>query len=172
MAGRPAETVAQATPKTVIGPKPPARPAIPPTSPRRLSSASGQRVDLVPDPHQALARAPAAMDRSRLERLRRGRVEPEARLDLHGMTAARAHAALTGFVLRQAEAGRRLLLVITGKGRSADPHQMSGRPGILRHNVPHWLNTPPLAARVLQIVPAHRRHGGDGAYYIYLRRHR
>ena len=40
------------------------------------------------------------MDRRRFEKLRRGRIEPEARLDLHGMTAERAHAALTGFILR------------------------------------------------------------------------
>ena len=52
-----------------------------------------------PDPHAALERASPHMDRRRFEKLRRGRIEPEARLDLHGMTSERAHAALTGFIL-------------------------------------------------------------------------
>lgn len=113
------------------------------------------------------------MDRGRFDRLRRGRLEPEARIDLHGMTAERAHAALSRFILGAHAAQLRLVLVITGKGREGDafahaPH----RHGILRHSVPHWLSAPPLVARILEVVPAHNRHGGTGALYVYLRRHR
>lgn len=113
------------------------------------------------------------MDRRRFEKLRRGRLEPEARLDLHGMTSERAHAALTGFISRAHADGRRLVLVITGKGRQTDgqgalPH----RHGILRHSVSHWLTASPLGLKVLEVVPAHQRHGGAGALYIYLRRAR
>lgn len=129
-------------------------------------------VDLAPDPHAALRQADARMDRRRLEKLRRGRLAPEARIDLHGMTAARAHGALSDFILSAHSSGLRLVLVITGKGRVPDLGSLSHRPGILRHSVPHWLAAPTLAARILQIVPAHLRHGGGGAYYVYLRRHR
>ena len=130
-------------------------------------------LDLVPDPHHALSAAVPDMDRRRYAKLRRGRLEPDARLDLHGMTAARAHAALNSFVLAASSAGHRLVLVITGKGRAGEANALAPhRTGILRHAVPHWLAAPPLGPRVLQIAPAHLRHGGGGAYYVYLRRQR
>lgn len=111
------------------------------------------------------------MDRRRYDKLRRGRVEPQARLDLHGMTADRAHGALAAFILGAHAAGLRLVLVITGKGRPGGMDALAPhRHGVLRHNVPHWLAAPPLASKVLQIAPAHVRHGGGGAYYVYLRR--
>ena len=106
-----------------------------------------------------------------MKKLRRGKLAPEARIDLHGMTLAEAHVALTGFILMSRTLGRRLVLVITGKGRSrggSAPMQ----PGALRQQVPDWLRLPPLGEAVLQVAPAHRRHGGEGAYYVYLRRGR
>jgi DNA-nicking Smr family endonuclease len=113
------------------------------------------------------------MDRRSFERLRRGKITPDARLDLHGMTSERAHSALVGFVLDAHGRGLRLLLVITGKGRPGDPGTViPERHGILRHSLAHWLNAPPLAGKVLQVAPAHQRHGGGGAFYVYLRRSR
>lgn len=111
------------------------------------------------------------MDRRRFEKLRRGRFDPEARLDLHGMTRDAAHGALTAFVLDAHARGLRLVLVITGKGRPGRMEDLAPhRHGILRHAVPHWLAAPPLHGRVLQVAPAHARHGGGGALYVYLRR--
>jgi DNA-nicking Smr family endonuclease len=113
------------------------------------------------------------MDRRRLDRLRRGRLEPEARLDLHGMDSARAHVRLSDFILGAHADGLRLVLVITGKGRADEGDGiMPRRSGILRHSLPHWLAAPPLVARILQVAPAHARHGGAGAFYVYLRRSR
>jgi DNA-nicking Smr family endonuclease len=113
------------------------------------------------------------MDRRRFDKMRRGRMEPEARLDLHGMTAGPAHAALTRFILGAEADGRRLVLVITGKGRAPETDVFAmQRHGILRHSVPHWLAAPPLVTKVLEVVPAHARHGGSGAYHVYLRRAR
>ena len=137
-----------------------------PPPPSRVS------LDLAPDPHATLLGAKARMDRRRFEKLRRGRLDPEARLDLHGMTAERAHGALRGFILSAHADGLRLVLVITGKGRLPERDSLLHRPGVLRHQVPHWLAAPPLASKVLQIVPAHLKHGGGGAYYVYLRRQR
>ena len=112
------------------------------------------------------------MDRRRFEKLRRGRIEPEARLDLHGMTSERAHSMLTAFILSAVARDRRLVLVITGKGKADDSAHQPRRHGILRHSLPHWLAAPPLIGHILQVAPAHQRHGGAGAFYVYLRRRR
>lgn len=112
------------------------------------------------------------MDRRRFDKMRRGRLEPEGRLDLHGMTSERAHAALTAFILSAAAQEMRLVLVITGKGKADDSAHQPRRHGILRHSLPHWLAAPPLIGLILEIAPAHQRHGGAGAFYVYLRRRR
>ena len=67
----------------------------------------------------------------------------------------------------------RHVLVITGKGkRGLDDGPIPQRQGVLRHQVPHWLRLPPLGAAVMQVTEAHLKHGGSGAYYVYLRRGR
>ena len=113
------------------------------------------------------------MDNKAFRKLQRGKLAPEARLDLHGMTAAQAHPALVSFVLGAHTRGLRLVLVITGKGRQRQslgpiPEQQ----GILRRHVPHWLRTGLLGPVVLEVREAHIRHGGAGALYVYLRRRR
>ncbi|SMX47132.1 Smr/MutS family protein [Actibacterium lipolyticum] len=129
--------------------------------------------DLALGPAEALGRAPVHMDRKSYGRMKRGKLSPEGRIDLHGMTLSQAHPALTSFILQSHAAGKRLVLVITGKGkRGEDTGPMPVRRGILKHQVPHWLNSPPLGSVVLQVSPAHQKHGGGGAYYVYLRRQR
>ena len=114
---------------------------------------------------------PLRMDRKTFARMKRGKSNPEARLDLHGMTVDTAHSALIAFLLRSHGEGKRLVLVITGKGRSEDHQPLAGSPrGILRRQVPHWLEQPPLRQIVLQTTSAHQKHGGSGALYVYLRR--
>lgn len=129
--------------------------------------------DIAPDLADRLAHAPVRMDRKSFGRMTRGKLKPEARIDLHGMTLAQAHPALTGFILRAHAEGKRLVLVITGKGkRAADDGPIPVRPGVLKHQVPQWLTMPPLGGIVLQVTQAHQKHGGAGAYYVYLRRPR
>ncbi len=129
--------------------------------------------DLAPDPMKAAEAPGHLMDRKHYDRLRRGNLKPEAKLDLHGMTADQAHGVLNGFIMRSASQGKRLVLVITGKGKPpSDDGIMPGRMGVLRHNLPFWLNAPHLSRLILEITPAHQKHGGGGAYYVYLRRQR
>lgn len=129
--------------------------------------------DLLPSLSQQIKAAPVQMDQKAYGRLKRGKLKPDARIDLHGMTLAEAHPALTGFVLRSASAGHRLVLVITGKGKNRDTGgPIPTRFGVLRHQVPQWLKMAPLAPLVMQVSEAHIRHGGGGAYYVYLRRNR
>ncbi|RUS59569.1 DNA mismatch repair protein MutS [Pseudorhodobacter sp. E13] len=125
-------------------------------------------------PRPQTAAPPALqMDAKAFGKLTRGKLAPEARIDLHGMTLAEAHPELIRFILNAHSAGMRLVLVITGKGKpGVDTGPIPRRTGILRQQVPHWLHQPPLAPAILQVTEAHLRHGGSGAYYIYLRRHR
>jgi len=114
---------------------------------------------------------PLNMDSKRFAKLKRGKLAPQARLDLHGMTLEQAHSALRAFILGAHGDGLRLVLVITGKGRQkSETGPIPERQGVLRHQVPHWLQSAPLGAAVLQISTSHLRHGGGGALYVYLRR--
>ncbi|WP_287886411.1 MULTISPECIES: Smr/MutS family protein [Paracoccus] len=176
----PARKQAEPAPEPRPLKKPPAMPqATPQVAPLPLAglriggkpSAGTTRLDLSPPPREALHAQPLRMDHKTHRQMSRGKLAPEARIDLHGMTLAVAQPVLTRFILQARAEGRRLVLVITGKGREGGPDApLPVRPGALRHNVPHWLHMPPLNAMVLQVRPAHRRHGGEGAYYVYLRR--
>lgn len=116
---------------------------------------------------------PLRMDKKSFTKMKRGKSAPAARIDLHGMTAAAAHTALVSFLLRSHDQGMRLVLVITGKGRSSADHgPIPQRVGVLRQQLPHWVSIPPLNRIVLQVSEAHQRHGGSGAFYVYLSRHR
>lgn len=137
--------------------------------------ANGKRPknDVLPGLPDRVAQAPVRMDRKAFGKLKRGKLTPEGKLDLHGKTLDQAHPALTRFILQSHAAGKRLVLVVTGKGKDRDDGgPIPVRLGVLRHNVPHWLSIPPLAQVVLQVSEAHGKHGGGGAYYVYLRRNR
>ena len=128
---------------------------------------------LAPSVSEHLAHAPVRMDHSTHKKMLRGKLAPEARIDLHGMTLAQAHPELNRFIFEAHAQDKRLVLVITGKGRHReDQGPIPIRRGVLKHQVPAWLNTPPLASMVLNIREAHLKHGGTGAYYVYLRRSR
>jgi DNA-nicking Smr family endonuclease len=104
----------------------------------------------------------AGIDRATAERLKRGKLAIEARLDLHGLIQDEAHRALTGFVGGSRASGLRCVLVITGRGAVGG--------GILRQAVPRWLDEPGLRRHLLAIAPAQPCDGGAGALYLLLRR--
>lgn len=106
----------------------------------------------------------ADVDTRTLDRLRRGQLRPEARLDLHGMTQDQAHRALVAFIPRARGNGLRCIIVITGKG------SVTAGGGALRRAVPGWLNAPGLRPHVLAFAEAAPRDGGAGALYVLLRR--
>jgi DNA-nicking Smr family endonuclease len=111
--------------------------------------------------------ASAGIDRRTADRLRRGQLAIDGRMDLHGMTQAQAHGALASFVHRAWAEGRRCLLVITGKGTFSGDGG-----GVLRQAVPRWLGEPGLRPMVLAVQPAQPQHGGGGAFYLLLKRRR
>ena len=99
---------------------------------------------------------------NRRHRIAREREEIGGRIDLHGLTQDRARATLEGFLKGAWTQGYRAILVITGKGVQGD--------GVLRRKTPEWLGAPHLSHIVAGISEAHRRHGGEGALYVALKR--
>jgi DNA-nicking Smr family endonuclease len=122
---------------------------------------------------KAAGGGPSGVNGATQDRLRRGLLEPDARIDLHGMTQAAAHRTLFTWLAAAHSRGYRLVLVVTGKGNPKNdenaPWMMSTH-GVLKQMVPRWLNEPELAALTASVQPAHVKHGGGGALYVYLRK--
>jgi DNA-nicking Smr family endonuclease len=110
----------------------------------------------------------APLGRRLKQRVARGHEPIDARLDLHGFTQTRAHAALLRFLRRAQTDGVRMVLVVTGKGTSkgGEPHER----GVLKRQVPLWLSLPEFRSLVVGFEDAHIGHGGAGALYVRLRR--
>jgi DNA-nicking Smr family endonuclease len=145
-----------------------------PDAPRQRPAKSARAVDKPkpppPKPPVAPPPSPVDLERRTLRRIASGRVEIDARLDLHGMTQAEAHRALRSFIRGCHDRDRRLVLVITGKGASGfDTMSQFGERGVLKRNVPHWLAEPGLRDVVVGFTEAGPRHGGAGALYVQLR---
>ena len=140
---------------------PPAEPPLVPAArpERRAAHNQGRRASAALDPQR-----PVGLDRRTWLRLKRGQVTIEQTLDLHGRTQDEAHGALARFLAAARAAGGRCVLVVTGKGL--------GSGGTLRHMVPRWLNEEINREHIVAFCPAQARHGGAGALYILLRRHR
>ncbi len=146
----------------------------PPAKPRKIVASPGP-------PAGGTTRKPASpalesgraagIDRRNLDRLRRGKLPIEATIDLHGDTQAVAHRRLGAFLARAQAAGRRCVLVITGKGRLGRS-EAGQEPGVIRANLPRWLNEAPNRERVLAFAQAQPSHGGAGAFYVLLKRRR
>ncbi len=107
---------------------------------------------------------PQPIDRNTLARLRNGRMEIEGKLDLHGLTANQARRALAAFLSSSHAIGRRAVLVITGRGLNPD----SNGPGVIKRETPSWLNQ--MSDLVSSYGQADKRHGGEGALYVRLKR--
>ena len=118
------------------------------------------------------------LDRRKARKIGSGRIEIEARIDLHGMRQSEAHSALGRFLLSAHSKGQRWVLVITGKGTtpraSSEAYAYAGlreeERGVIKRNLPGWLAEPQLRAIVISFASATARHGGEGALYIELRK--
>lgn len=152
----------RSVPEPPAEPEPPA-PSVKPGKPGRPEPV----VFTVKSPRKAAGPPPPPLPPDKIEpnryrRIARNGEAMELRLDLHGFTQDRARAALHSFIERAQLEGARSVLVITGKGVQGD--------GILRRYVPEWLAEAPSRARVAGVSAADRRHGGDGALYVALKR--
>jgi DNA-nicking Smr family endonuclease len=142
----------------------------------RKDSSHGGGETIVPEKRASVKTNPQGreLDRRTEERLRKGQMAIEARLDLHGMTQDQAKAALISFIEGASHSGKRCVLVITGKGRTKakSDEWWENQPGILKQRVPQWFEESSIKPLILKAVPAKQKDGGDGALYVYLRRNR
>ena len=128
-----------------------------------------------PAPKPAHVPRAAPLDRQTSRQLDKGRLEVEARLDLHGMRQRDAHAQLRRFLKTAQARGLRHVLVITGKGAEQAATRSfyeEDERGVLRNAVPHWLSDPEFASLVVSFSQAPRRLGGEGALYVRVRKPR
>lgn len=142
---------------------PAAAPAVSPTPP-----ASAPAPTPKPVPHRPvelqIGAQPAGLDGKRWKSLRRGETRPERTLDLHGRRAQDAHGAVRRFLHEAQADGIRCVAIVTGKGSAGQ------EVGVLRRELPHWLNAPEL--RHLILGAAHYAAGNPGAVVLLLRRSR
>ena len=159
---------------------PPPSPASPPSTPAPRAPAA----ILAPPPKPRAPSEPpplGALERRTSQKLARGQIEVEATIDLHGHSQERAHGALLDFIARSRGRGLRCVLVITGKGASpyarhtlhgSSFYEVPERQGVLRSAVPRWLAEAEFRLHVSGFQPAHPKHGGGGAFYLWLRKKR
>lgn len=166
-AATPLPPAAPAPKAAAAEPAKPARPAPPaPVAPRimiRLPSPSPRSFEK-PVTRRADRTGPVDIDRRTWQRLHRGEMVVESRLDLHGLTQIAAYDRLAAFIDHAWRVGSRCVLVITGRG--------SGDVGILRTMTPRWLDEIPMRDKVLAYAQAKTHHGGAGALYVLIRRQR
>jgi DNA-nicking Smr family endonuclease len=105
------------------------------------------------------------IERKKASKLKSGDLDIEGKIDLHGHTLESAYMLLTNFINNSYNQGKRNLLVITGKGIKKD-----GRVGLIKQSLVDWLNNSALKDKVLAVTQASVKHGGEGAFYIYLRK--
>lgn len=132
--------------------------------PARKTTAGATPKPAPPTPKPtAKAKAPAPPANRGAERnIRRGKLEIDSSLDLHGHTQDRAQAALERFLRAASSRGDRTVIVITGVGRSGE--------GIIRRRFTDWIAGQGLRGIIAGYAPAHRTHGGAGAFYVFLKR--
>jgi len=119
------------------------------------------------------AQQPPQLDRKTDERLRKGKMPIEARLDLHGYNQEIARELLREFLINARRQNKRCVLVITGTGKRSkrDGDDIyAPKAGVLRARLPECLSEKPVSEFVLKHYPAKQKDGGDGAFYIYLKK--
>lgn len=113
----------------------------------------------------------ATLDNVWDRKVRKGEILPDLIIDLHGHSREAAYAVLARGLQKAHGRHARVVLVITGKGKTGSAWPDQG-PGILKEALPQWLSSPALRGYIAALRPAHPRHGGDGAWYVILKRTR
>lgn len=116
--------------------------------------------------------SPLQLDGSWEKRIAKGTLAPDFSLDLHGHGLDAAYQRLLHGLTQAKAMGARVVLVVTGKARSADPMDRGNQRGAIRAKVADWLQASEHASDIVALRGAHRRHGGPGALYVILRKRR
>jgi len=114
------------------------------------------------------------LDKKKNSLLKKGKIRPEKILDLHGLNAKLAEKEVLNFIEYSYSNGIRLILIITGKGKRSQNKdrlfQVDRDVGILKEALIPWIKNSKMWTKILKIMPAHQKHGGGGAFYVYLRK--
>ena len=110
------------------------------------------------------------LEKNTLKKIKDGKIRISARLDLHGYTLIESEKKVADFIIHNFSIGKRLLLIITGKGERLSVSQGWKGTGKLKENVPIWLNSLFLNKYILWHDKAPPEKGGEGAIMIYLRK--
>ena len=104
----------------------------------------------------------SVLSKKNIRDFNKGNVFIENKLDLHGFNQEDAKNLLEDFINQSIENGKRLILIITGKGKEGE--------GVIKNNIISWLNNKSLRNKILAVNHASKKHGGSGAIYILLRK--
>ncbi|PQM56133.1 MAG: hypothetical protein CML39_06025 [Rhodobacteraceae bacterium] len=114
------------------------------------------------------------LDKRKQTLLKKGRIQPEKTLDLHGLNSKQAEKRVIDFLQKSYTNGARLVLIITGKGKRTGkknaPYYEDSDTGILKKALIPWIENSIMWPKILKIMSAHPKHGGGGAFYVYLRK--
>ena len=146
----------------VVSPPPPAKKVkgrVPPPLPPKPVSAKAQESQL-------------QLDGSWEKRISKGTLVPDFSLDLHGSSLDQAYVRLMHGLTQAKSMGARVVLVVTGKSRPVDAMDRGSARGAIRAKITDWLAASEHAYDIVAIRGAHRRHGGQGALYVVLKKRR
>ena len=115
----------------------------------------------IPPPKPAERPKDSALFMRQDKKTRRGKVEVDIKVDLHDMTREQAFDALRRTLIRAYNHNKKTILVVTGKGLRGE--------GVLRRSFPGWINHADIRPLIAEFAPAHQRHGGSGAWYVFLK---
>ena len=104
------------------------------------------------------------IDRKTVNKIKKGLFTIDAKLDLHGFKLKEAEKELTNFILEKFSKQEQNLLIISGKGKDGK--------GVIKNSIPNWLNKFPLSEKVYVFSSAQKRDGGEGAYFVRLRKNK
>ena len=165
-----AEPLRKGKNRAVKTPEPPEPQSVPSDRPRGKRPSKPATPRSASEPPRPAPPSLATIEKREIRGLAGGRVSVDARIDLHGARQLEAHRMLKSFLVRAQDRGHRYVLVITGKGGSRDENGGGPGRGVLNREVPRWLSEPEFRQWVVSFAPAHKRHGGEGALYVRIRR--
>ncbi|MDF2637417.1 MAG: hypothetical protein K0R64_401 [Novosphingobium lindaniclasticum] len=116
--------------------------------------------------------APLHLDGSWEKRISKGTLVPDFSLDLHGSNLDQAYVRLMHGLTQAKAMGARVVLIVTGKPRPVDAMDRGTARGAIRAKITDWLAASDHALDIVAIRGAHRRHGGQGAIYVVLKKRR
>ena len=109
------------------------------------------------------------LEKNKLRRIKNGKITIDGTIDLHGSSLKEAEARLRHFVGESFQLRKRFLLIITGKGSNSKPN-IHGKTKTIKSEINNWLSDHFYNDKVQYISKALDRHGGEGAFYCFLKK--